>query len=67
METLSRQVIELYKETVTRIINGESIDRNAVFGTKKAISEALTTARILCTPTDELERLRADLDYFNRF
>lgn len=63
MENFSRMVIDLYKQSFTDYVNGNTVNVDAILETQEALSNAIIKARIENTGTEFLEHLKADIDY----
>ena len=63
MENLSRMVIDLYKQSFTDYVNGNTVNVDAILEAQEAVSNAIVKARIENTGTELLEHLTADIDY----
>ncbi|OUO85289.1 hypothetical protein [Bacteroides sp. An269] len=63
MENLSRMVIDLYKQSFTDYVNGNTVNVDAILEAQEAVSNAIIKARIENTVTEFLEHLKADIDY----
>lgn len=63
MENLSRMVIDLYKQSFTDYVNGNMVNVDAILEAQRTISNAIVKAKIENASTEELERLKTDIDY----
>lgn len=63
MENLSRMVIDLYKQSFTDYVNGNMVNVDAILEAQITISNAIVKAKIENASTEELERLKTDIDY----
>lgn len=63
MENISRMVIDLYKLSFTDYVNGEMVNVDAILEAQRTISNAIVKAKIENASTEELERLKTDIDY----
>ena len=63
MENFSRMVIDLYKQSFTDYVNGNTVNVDAILEAQEALSNAIIKARIENTGTEILEHLKADNDY----
>lgn len=63
MENLSRMVIDLYKQSFTDYMNGNMVNVDAILEAQRTISNAIVKAKIENASTEELERLKTDIDY----
>lgn len=58
MENYNRIVIELFKEAIINQVN-----RDKILEVQRVLANAITTARILEKPADEISALNADLEF----
>lgn len=63
MENISRMVIDLYKLSFTDYVNGKMVNVDAILEAQRTISNAIVKAKIENASTEELERLKTDIDY----
>lgn len=56
-------VIDLYKQSFTDYVNGNTVNVDAILEAQEALSNAINKARIENTGTEFLEHLKADIDY----
>nr|UWI25212.1 MAG: hypothetical protein [Bacteriophage sp.] len=63
MENISRMVIDLYKQSFTDYVNGNMVNVDAILEAQRTISNAIVKAKIENASTEELERLKTDIDY----
>lgn len=56
-------MIDLYKQSFTDYVNGNTVNVDAILEAQEALSNAIIKARIENTGTEFLEHLKADIDY----
>ena len=56
-------VIDLYKQSFTDYVNGNTVNVDAILEAQEALSNAIIKARIENTGTEFLKHLKADIDY----
>ena len=56
-------VIDLYKQSFTDYVNGNTVNVDAILEAQETLSNAIIKASIENTGTEFLEHLKADIDY----
>ncbi len=64
MEKYYRMVIDLYKEASSS--ENYQVNPDRILEVKSVLANAITTAKVMGTPTNELEMLMKDLDPINK-